>query len=66
MKGKRQMKKKKLILKIFEKIGLKRIKVNQKPNISKEQMCRKAISFGVCPGICKKCAWGNMSDSDMK
>ncbi len=27
------MKKKKLILKIFEKIGLKRIKVNQKPNI---------------------------------
>lgn len=47
-------------------IGLKRIKVNQKPNISKEQMCRKSISFGVCPEVCEKCAWGNMSDSDIK
>lgn len=60
------MKKKKLILKIFEKIGLKRIKANQKPNISKEQMCRKSISFGICPEVCEKCAWGNMSDSDIK
>lgn len=56
----------KRIPKILEKFRLKRIKVNQKPNISKEQMCRKAISFGVCPGICEKCAWGNVSDSDMK
>ena len=51
------------ILKILEKLGLKK---KPKTNICKEDMCRKSISFGICPGICEKCAWGNMSESDIK
>ena len=37
---------------------LKRIGLLKPYEVSKEEMCRRAVQSGVCPGVCFKCAWG--------
>lgn len=40
---------------------LKRIGLIKTYEVSKEEMCRRAVQSGVCPGDCSRCAWGERS-----
>lgn len=43
-----------ILLKILKKFGLV-----EEFEIDKSEMCRRAVSSGVCPNACEICAWGS-------
>lgn len=43
---------------------LKKIGLIKTYEVSKKEMCIRAVKAGVCPGCCFKCAWGERKDDD--
>ena len=42
---------------------LKKIGLIKTYEVSKKEMCMRAVKAGVCPGCCFKCAWGERKDN---
>lgn len=38
---------------------LKKLGIIKEYEVDKDEMCRKAVSSGVCPNACEICAWNS-------